>query len=67
MKTAIATTQRPRLLARPERTRHRTDLPIFRPLGSPTLPSRAENDFLIPNPRPDLTHDLTTLRMIEAG
>lgn len=67
MKTAYAPAQLQRPLTRPERLRQRGDLPIFRPLGSPALPSRAENDFLIPNPRPDLTHDLTTLRMIEAG
>lgn len=67
MKTALAPFPPQRPLARPERTRQRGDLPIFRPLGSLALPSRAENDFLIPNPRPDLTHDLTTLRMIEAG
>lgn len=67
MKTATPPTQHQRPLTRPERTRQRAELPIFRPLGSLALPSRAENDFLIPNPRPDLTHDLTTLRMIEAG
>ena len=31
------------------------------------LPSAAEHDFLVPNPRPDLTTDLQTLRMIEVA
>ena len=33
----------------------------------PGLPSAADHDFLVPNPRPDLTLGLQTLRMIQVG
>jgi hypothetical protein len=35
-------------------------------LPRPALPSMAHHDFLVPNPRPDLTLGLQTLRMIQA-
>lgn len=38
-----------------------------RPLFQALHPTRADHDFLVPNPRPDLTMDLHTLQMLEAG
>ncbi|MES2694648.1 MAG: hypothetical protein V4773_14325 [Verrucomicrobiota bacterium] len=67
MKTATAPTLHQRPLLRTERLRQRADLPAIRPAAPFAIASRAEHDFLVPNPRPDLTLDRTTLRMIEAG
>ena len=64
------TTLRPQ--PRPRRTtaeplRSRAELPAIWHLPNPLRPAQATHDFLVPNPRPDLTTDLRTLRMIEAG
>jgi len=61
-----------RLEPRPRRTsaeplRSRAELPAIWHRPSPLRPAHAAHDFLVPNPRPDLTTDLRTLRMIEAG
>ncbi|MBL9209289.1 MAG: hypothetical protein JNL92_02420 [Opitutaceae bacterium] len=47
--------------------RHRSEPPAARPLFQALHPTRADHDFLVPNPRPDLTMDPHTLRMLEAG
>ena len=44
--------------------RCRAELPVVR--GTWPRP-RPAHDFLVPNPRPDLTTDPTTLLMIEVG
>lgn len=49
--TDRATFQRPRPTKRAPKT-------------TPTPPREAMHDFLVPNPRPDLTMDATTLRML---
>jgi hypothetical protein len=41
--------------------------PITAPRRPATLAAFAENDFLVSNPRPDLTADSQTLRMFETG
>jgi hypothetical protein len=45
--------------------RFRAQLPALAGWPPPPKPQRAAHDFLVPNPRPDLTTDLHTLRMIE--
>ena len=50
---------------RPARPHHRAPLPALAPFRPPPRPARAAHDFLVPNPRPDLTTDPHTLRMIE--
>jgi hypothetical protein len=54
-------------LARPgqEPLRTRAALPALR--GTWPRPRPAAHDFLVPNPRPDLTTDLNTLRMLEVA
>ena len=60
---------------RPDRPRHidlepprfRAELPAVRLSPCHLRPAAAQHDFLVPNPRPDLTIDPRTLRMIEAG
>jgi len=47
--------------------RQRSEPPAVRPLFQALPPTRADHDFLVPNPRPDLTMDLHTLQMLEAG
>lgn len=47
--------------------RPRAELPAITQPARPLLPSHAAHDFLVPNPRPDLTLGTHTLRMIEAG
>jgi hypothetical protein len=47
--------------------RLRAEVPVVAALSRPGLPSAADHDFLVPNPRPDLTLDLQTLRMIQVG
>jgi hypothetical protein len=47
--------------------RLRAELPALRPAPCALRPAQAAHDFLVPNPRPDLTLDALTLRMIEAG
>jgi hypothetical protein len=47
--------------------RHRAELPAIRTLLRGPYARMAEHDFLVPNPRPDLTCDARTLRMLEAG
>ncbi len=62
------TTTAPQLRrARPraERLRQRADLPALPPASRLVVASSAEHDFLVSNPRPDLTFDPQTLRMIE--
>lgn len=63
------------LTLRPQRTRP-SHAPRFRPrtpvAAAPSpFPSlmlaKAEHDFLVPNPRPDLMLDPQTLRMIDVG
>lgn len=61
-----------RLHPRPRRTpadplRSRAESPAIWHHPNPLRPAQAGHDFLVPNPRPDLTTDLRTLRMIEAG
>lgn len=50
----------------PDAPRPRDAAPIAT-LPRPGLPSAAEHDLLVPNPRPDLTLGLQTLRMIQVG
>ncbi len=50
-----------------EPLRFRVELPALRAAPCALLPAQAKHDFLVPNPRPDLTLDPQTLRMIEAG
>jgi len=66
MNTPTAHTQRRQPAHHPARTqRPRADLPTA---GARLLmPATAGHDFLVPNPRPDLTLDLNLLRMLEAG
>lgn len=54
-------------LLQAKRLRARADLPALHQRPALPLSSPAENDFLVPNPRPDLTLDPQTLRMIEVG
>ncbi len=59
---------KPRLRRTPAKPLHlRAELPAIWHAASPLRPATAAHDFLVPNPRPDLTTDLRTLRMIEAG
>jgi hypothetical protein len=45
--------------------RHRAQFPSLRPpQPKPIIASDATHDFLVPNPRPDLTFDPTTLKML---
>lgn len=65
----------PTALAHPRLLGHRPARPIRLRLDAtqafPALPAlrptTAAHDFLVPNPRPDLTMELATLRMLEAG
>lgn len=68
MNTPTARPNRYRLTATtPETLRLRAELPaVTTPLRF-AQPTTATHDFLVSNPRPDLTADLHTLRMIEAG
>ena len=50
-----------------EPLRFRAELPTVSMHRHPLIPLGATHDFLVPNPRPDLTLDLHFLRMIEAG
>ncbi len=50
-----------------EPLRHRAELPVARGAWPRPRPPVTVHDFLLPNPRPDLTTDLTTLRMIEVA
>jgi hypothetical protein len=69
------TAQLPRRAPRAALLRHRAPFPAligFAPapaaaaLDRPAFaPSCATHDFLVPNPRPDLTLDAPTLRMLE--
>ena len=66
MNTATA----PNLLRPPTRhprPRQRPDLPALTLVSRPHVPSSAAHDFLVPNPRPDLTLDPHTLRMLDNG
>ena len=47
--------------------RCRAELPVVRGSWPRPCPVSAAHDFLVPNPRPDLTTDPQTLRMIEVG
>lgn len=47
--------------------RLRAELPAVAAPCPPLQPTNVRHDFLVPNPRPDLTTDVHTLRMIEAG
>lgn len=47
--------------------RLRADLAPFANPSHTLRAIAATHDFLVPNPRPDLTSDLQTLRMLEAG
>lgn len=47
--------------------RLRAELPAIGTRPRVIVPATAGHDFLVPNPRPDLTMDLNTLRMLEAG
>lgn len=52
----------------PERTpRLHAEITPARPQLHASRPALAGHDFLVPNPRPDLTLDPNTLRMLEAG
>lgn len=51
--------------ARPLRLR--LDAPQAFPVLPALRPTTADHDFLVPNPRPDLTLGITMLRMLEAG
>ena len=48
-----------------EPLRQRAALSVLRGAWPRPLPTGTAHDFLLPNPRPDLTLDLQTLRMIE--
>ena len=48
-----------------ESLRHRAELPALSVALFTPFTMRAAHDFLVPNPRLDLTHDLHTLRMVE--
>ncbi len=48
-----------------EPLRHRAELPALSVAHFTPFTTRAAHDFLVPNPRLDLTHDLHTLRMVE--
>jgi hypothetical protein len=54
---------------RPAPLRLRAQLPALThaPTRPPPRPARAAHDFLVPNPRPDLTTDAHLLLMLEAG
>lgn len=65
MKNAIAPNLL-RPLPRHPRLRHRAEFPALWHTSPPLVPSQAAHDFLVPNPRPDLTLDPHTLRMLEA-
>ena len=45
--------------------RCRAQLAALTPTRPPPRPARTAHDFLVPNPRPDLTTDPHTLRMLE--
>ena len=47
--------------------RLRAQLPTLAATHPPPRPARAAHDFLVPNPRPDLTPDAHLLLMLEAG
>lgn len=57
----------PTAVFRDSSLRSRAELPAVTAPIRPLQPTTARHDFLVPNPRPDLAIDLTTLRMIEAG
>ncbi len=65
----------PTALALPRLPGHRAARPLRLRLDAPQAipvlpalrPTTAAHDFLVPNPRPDLTMELATLRMLEAG
>lgn len=71
----MLTAQPTRRASRATPLRHRAQfpaLPCFSPafaaaaLDTPAFaPTDATHDFLVPNPRPDLTLDARTLRMLE--
>ncbi len=64
--TALAHQRQPG--PRPARPiRLRLDATQVFPVLPALRPTTAAHDFLVPNPRPDLTMELTTLRMLEAG
>ncbi len=48
-----------------EPLRQRAELPAISAALFTPFTMRAAHDFLVPNPRLDLTHDLQTLRMVE--
>lgn len=64
MPTATAP-QLTRRAPRGERLRRRADWPPAMPASRAYVPCHATHDFLVPNPRPDLTLDPHTLRMLE--
>ncbi len=47
--------------------RLRAQLPALATTHPPPRPARPAHDFLVPNPRPDLTTDAHLLLMLEAG
>lgn len=51
---------------RAPRLRRRAELPALAAPAPALAPCSAAHDFLVPNPRPDLTLDPQTLRMLEA-
>lgn len=65
MNTPTAHHQPGHRAARP--LRPRLDAPQAFPVLPALRPTLAAHDFLVPNLRPDLTMDLKTLRMLEAG
>jgi hypothetical protein len=68
MNTPTAQIQRHQPGLRPERTlRFQADTAPARLQPHASRPALAGHDFLVPNPRPDLTLDPNTLRMLEAG
>jgi hypothetical protein len=68
MNTSIARpTRQRRPLGNRDRFPSSTALPAFIAPIPPTCVCYATHDFLVPNPRPDLTMDPQTLRTIDPG
>jgi hypothetical protein len=65
--TAHPTLRRRTFAADLEPLRFRAQLPALIAPLPPAAATTAGHDFLVPNLRPDLTTDLHTLRMLEAG
>jgi hypothetical protein len=65
MNTPTAHPLRRRPAATTDRIRLRADFPAIKTRPRLEPPREPDHDFLVPNPRPDLTDDAHFLRMLE--